>query len=79
MAQFEFVLKEEIFTKHKEPIDHLNLLFMHDHIDGMPISRMLIDGGATINLMSYSLYRKLGKLYNELTWTNMNLQRRCEQ
>ena len=37
------------------------------------ISRVLIDGGATINLMSYYLYRKLGKQDSELIRTNMTL------
>jgi hypothetical protein len=30
-------------------------------IDGIPITKMLVDGGAVVNLMPYSLYRKLGK------------------
>jgi hypothetical protein len=46
---------------------------MHDHIDGIPIAKMLVDGGATFNLMPYSLYRKLGKQDDELVKTNMTL------
>jgi hypothetical protein len=34
---------------------------------------MLVDGGATVNLMPYSLYRKLGKQDDELVKTNMTL------
>jgi hypothetical protein len=34
---------------------------------------MLVDGGAIVNLMPYSLYRKLGKQYNELVKANMML------
>jgi hypothetical protein len=34
---------------------------------------MLVDGGTAINLMSYSLYRKLGKQDDELVKTNMTL------
>jgi hypothetical protein len=33
----------------------------------------LLDGGATMNLMPYSLYRKLGKRDDELVKTNMML------
>jgi hypothetical protein len=58
-----------IFTKPKES----KPLFVCGHIDGTPISRMLIDGGATVNLIPHSLYRKLGKKNNELIRTNMTL------
>jgi hypothetical protein len=34
---------------------------------------MLVDGGAAVNLMPYSLYRKLGKQDDELVKTNMTL------
>jgi hypothetical protein len=46
---------------------------VRDHIDGTSISRMLVNGGATINLMPYSLYQKLGNQDNELIRTNMTL------
>jgi hypothetical protein len=46
---------------------------MHDHIDGILMARMLVDGRAAMNLMSYSLYRKLEKQDNELVKTNMTL------
>lgn len=61
VAQFDFGPKEAVFTKPKESINHLKPLYVCGHIDGTPISRMLIDGGAAVNLMSYSMYRKLGK------------------
>jgi hypothetical protein len=51
VVQFDFGPKEMTFTKPKESINHLEPLFMRGHMDGSPISRMLIDGGATINLM----------------------------
>jgi hypothetical protein len=43
------------------------------HIDGIPIVKMLVDKGAIVNLMPYSLYRKLGKQDDELIKTNMTL------
>jgi hypothetical protein len=43
------------------------------HIDGVPIANMLVDGGAAMNLMPYSLYIKLGKQGDELVKTNMML------
>jgi hypothetical protein len=61
VAQFDFGPKEAAFTKPKESVNHLKSLFVHGHIDGIPIAKMLVDGGAAVNLMPYSLYRKLGK------------------
>jgi hypothetical protein len=53
VAQFDFGPKEVAFTKPKESINHLN---------GIPIAKMLVDGGGGgINLMPYLLYKKLGK------------------
>jgi hypothetical protein len=34
---------------------------------------MLIDGDAAINLMSYSIFKKLGREDNELVKTNLTL------
>jgi hypothetical protein len=73
VAQFGFSPKHMIFTKPKKSVNHLKLLYVCGHFDGTPIFRMLIDGGAAINLMPYLLYRKLDKQDNELTRTNMML------
>lgn len=72
-AQFDFGHKYMIFTKPKESVNHLKPLYVCGHIDGTPISRMLIDGAAIINLTPYSLYRKIGKQDNELIMNNMRL------
>jgi hypothetical protein len=73
VAQFDFGPKEAAFTKPKESVNHLKPLFVRGHIDGISIAKMLVDGGAAVNLMPYSLYRKLGKQDNELVKTNMTL------
>jgi hypothetical protein len=73
VAQFDFGPKEAAFTKPKESVNHLKPLFVRGHIDGIPIAKMLVDGGAAVNLMSYSLYRMLGKQDDELVKTNMTL------
>jgi hypothetical protein len=56
VAQFDFGPMDMIFIKFKESVNHLKSLYVHNHICGTPISRMMFDGGATINLMPYSLY-----------------------
>lgn len=55
-AQLDFGPREMVFTKPKEPFNHLKPLYMSGHIDGTLISKMLVHGGATVNLMPYPLY-----------------------
>jgi hypothetical protein len=45
VAQYNFGPKEVAFTKPKESVNHLKPLFMHAQIDGIPIAKMLVDGG----------------------------------
>jgi hypothetical protein len=48
-------------------------LYIKGHLDGTPINRMLVDGVACMNIMSWSLFRKLGHKEEELLNTNMML------
>jgi hypothetical protein len=48
-------------------------LYIWGHVDGKPVSRMLIDGGVAINLMSYSIFKKLRRESDELMKTNLTL------
>jgi hypothetical protein len=48
-------------------------LYVQGHIDGRSISRMLIDGGAAINLVSYSVFKKFGREDDEFVKTNLTL------
>jgi hypothetical protein len=57
----------------KESVNHLKSLFVHGHIDEIPIAKMLVDGGAIMNSMPYSLYIKLGRRDDKLVKTNMTL------
>jgi hypothetical protein len=65
--------KEVVFEKPEESIQHLKPLYIQGHIGRRSISRMLVDGGATINLMSYSVYKKLGREDDELVKTIQTL------
>jgi hypothetical protein len=55
VAQSDFGPKEVDFAKPKESVNHLKPLFVRGHIDGLPVAKMLVDGGAVVNLMPYSL------------------------
>jgi hypothetical protein len=65
--------KEVVFKKPEESSQHLKPLYIWGHIDGKPVSRMLIDGSAAINLMLYSIFKKLGREDDELIKTNLML------
>jgi hypothetical protein len=73
LAHLDFGPKDAIFQKPKDTDNHLKALYMKDHINGKPISRMLVDGGAIVNLMSYYLFKKLGGSGEELINTNMTV------
>jgi hypothetical protein len=62
-----------MFFKPKESSQHLKPLYIRGHIDGRPMSRILIDGGAVINLMPYIMFKNLGWEDDELMKTNLTL------
>jgi hypothetical protein len=70
VAHLDFGPKEAIFQKPKSTENHLKALYMKGHINGKPISRMLVDGGAIVNLMLYSLFKILGGSDDALIKTN---------
>jgi hypothetical protein len=65
--------KEAMFEKPEESSQHLRPLYIWGHIDGKPISMMLIDSGTAVNLMSYSVFKKLGMEGGEPVKTNLML------
>jgi hypothetical protein len=73
VAQMCLGPKEVVFEKPEESSQHINPLCVRGHIDGRPISRMLVDGCAVINLMLYSVFKKLGREDDELVKTNLTL------
>jgi hypothetical protein len=65
--------KEAMFEKPEESSQYLKPLYIQGHIDGKPISRMLVYGGAAVNLMPYSVFKKHGREDDELMKTNLTL------
>ena len=60
VAQLDFGPKNDIFEKPKEPVTHLKPLFLKGHINGSLLTQMLVDGGDVVNLMPYSVFKRLG-------------------
>jgi hypothetical protein len=71
VAQMCLSPKEVMFETPEELSQHLKLLYVRCYIDGKPISRMLIYSGAAVNLMPYSVFKKLGREDDELMMTNL--------
>jgi len=53
---------------------HLKALFVKGRVDGQPMTKILVDGGAAINIMPYAVYRKPRKGDQDLTKTDMMLK-----
>jgi len=53
---------------------HLKALFVKGRVDGQPMTKILVDGAAAINIMPYAVYRKLGRGDQDLTKTDMMLK-----
>jgi hypothetical protein len=73
IAQLFLQSQQAIFDK---PSQHryLKALYMKGFIDGKPMNKMLVDGGAAVNLMPYTTFRKLGKGLEDLLKTDMMLR-----
>jgi hypothetical protein len=71
----ELVLGAEcaVFEKPKNPFAHMKPLFIRGHEDRMPIEHMLIGGGASINILPLSLFKKLNHVEGDLKCTNLSL------
>ena len=67
------VVQQAIFDR---PVKHWHLkaLYMKGLVDRKPMSKMLVDGGASVNLMPYTTFCKLGKGPKDLLETNMMLR-----
>jgi hypothetical protein len=73
VAQMCLNPKGVMFEKPEESSQHLRPLYVQGHIDRKSISGMLVDGGAAVNLMSYSVFKKLGREDDKLMKTNLTL------
>ena len=53
---------------------YLKVLLLKGFVDGKPITKMLVDGGAAVNIMPYAMLSKHGKSNEDLTMTSMMLK-----
>jgi hypothetical protein len=75
----ELVLGAEraVFEKPENSGSHMKPLLIQGHLDGTPIEHMLVDGGASVNILPLSLLKKLGHIEGDLKHTNLSLSGFC--
>jgi hypothetical protein len=62
-----------VFDKPEEARRHMKPLFIKGHINGRPVGCMMVDRGASINIMPTLMLEKLGHRKEELKQTNLSL------
>jgi hypothetical protein len=62
-----------VFEKLENSGAHMKPLFIRGHLDGTPVGHMLVDGGASVNILPLSLFKKLGHVESDLKRTNHSL------
>jgi hypothetical protein len=65
--------EKAVFDKPEEARRHMKPLFIKGHINGRPVGCMMVDRGASINIMPTLMLEKLGHRKEELKQTNLSL------
>jgi hypothetical protein len=52
---------------------HMRPLYLRGYVNGKPLTKMFVDGGAAVNVMPYTTFRKLGMGLGDLTPTSIVL------
>jgi hypothetical protein len=73
IAELALGVERAVFEKPENPGAHMKPLFIWGHLDGTPIGHMLMDGGASINILPLSLFKNLGHVKGDLKPTNLSL------
>jgi hypothetical protein len=75
VAQLDFGPRPIIFEKPWEKsYKHLKALYLKGYINSHPVNKMLVDTGAAVNIMPYSVLRRLGHSVEDLIKTNLTLR-----
>jgi hypothetical protein len=73
LVQLALGAERVIFEKPEEVGSQMKLLYIRGYLDGEPTNRMLVDGGAYVNIMPCSVFERLGHQEMDLMRTNMTL------
>jgi hypothetical protein len=74
VAQLDLGPRLVIFVKPQgKNYKHLKALYLEGYINGQPVNKMMVDTGAAVNIMPYSVLRRLGRCTRDLIKTNVTL------
>jgi hypothetical protein len=73
VAELALGAEHAVFKKLENSGAHMMPLFIRGHLDRTSIGHVLIDGGASINILPLSLFKKLGHVEGDLKCTNLSL------
>jgi hypothetical protein len=73
IAELALGAERAVFEKAKNLGAHMKPLFIRGHLDGTPIEHLLVHGGAGVNILLLSLFKKLGHIEGDLKRTNLSL------
>jgi hypothetical protein len=73
VAELALGVKRVVFKKMENLGAHMKPLFILGHLDGTLIRHMLIDGGASVNILPLLLFMKVGHVEGDLKCTNLSL------
>jgi hypothetical protein len=80
VAQLDMGPRPVIFEKPQaKNYKQLKALYLKDYINGQPVNKILVDIGAAVNIMPYSILRRLGRSTGDLIKTNIMLSDFNEQ
>jgi hypothetical protein len=71
VSELAFGAEKAMFEKPMKPGKHMRPLYIKGHLDGVPVNWMMIDSGASVNIMPVSLLKELGHNESDLKRTNM--------
>jgi hypothetical protein len=73
VAELAVGAEQAMFERPVKSGEHMKPLYIKGHIDGMPVGHMMVDDGASANIMSLMLFENLGCREGDLKRTNMSL------
>jgi hypothetical protein len=73
VAELALGVKRVVFKKMENLGAHMKPVFILGHLDGTLTRHMLVDGGASVNILPLLLFKKVGHVEGDLKCTNLSL------
>lgn len=78
-SEFETISASFVFTQQAvfdkpEKYRYLKAPYIKGFVNGRPMGKMMVDGGAAVNIMPYATFKKLGKTDEDLLITDLRMR-----